>query len=125
VVVRWYYRGFLVFSVGKMVIGSMYIIYKYFPQPFIQPITCILYVQFCISDNTRILLIPPMNTTHTTQKNSGIELISIVGSLYMLNSHNCIQSICSFTMVSFFVRRKARTYVCQKEGLETLNPLMD
>jgi hypothetical protein len=68
VVVCWYYRFFSIFCMCKMVIYSMYIIWKIFPPPSIHPITRILHIPFCISDTTRILPIPPMNITHTTKK---------------------------------------------------------
>jgi hypothetical protein len=60
---------FQFFSMCKMLIYSMYVIWKNFPPPSIHPVTHILHIPFCISDTTRILLIPPMNITHTTQKN--------------------------------------------------------
>jgi hypothetical protein len=79
VVVRWYYRFFLFFAMGKMVICSMNIIWKIF---LLTPFTSsLVLIPFCIFDNTRILLIPPMNITHT--KNGGTKLISTVGSLHI------------------------------------------
>jgi hypothetical protein len=66
VIVWWYYQVFSFFAMGKMVIFSMYIIEKKSP-PSIHLVSRILPIPFCISDNTRILPIPPMNTTHTTK----------------------------------------------------------
>jgi hypothetical protein len=48
---------------------------------FIYIISYITTIPFCISDNSRILLIPHMNTTHTKKKPK--KLISTVGSLHI------------------------------------------
>jgi hypothetical protein len=66
----------------------MYIVWKKFPhcQGYIKGLDFIHYdnVISYISDNTHVLPIPPMNTTHTTlKKTGGIELISIVRSLHI------------------------------------------
>jgi hypothetical protein len=82
-VVRWYYLFFQFCTMGKMVISSMYIIWKNFPA---DKVTYLIYnnIILYISDNTHILTIPPMNTTHTTlKKTGGIELISTIGSLHI------------------------------------------
>jgi hypothetical protein len=65
----------------------MYIVWKKIPrhQGYIKILHFIYYnnIILYISDNTYVLLIPPMNPTHTTLKNSGTELISTVGSLHI------------------------------------------
>jgi hypothetical protein len=66
-VVRWYYQFFPVFTMSKMVICLMYIIWKKFLLPSFTPshytTHTILHFRY-----TRILPIRPMYTTHTTQK---------------------------------------------------------
>jgi hypothetical protein len=65
----------------------MYIIWKKLPccQGYIKRLNFIYYnnIIFYIFDNTHILLIPPMNTTHTTQKTGGTKLILTVKSLHI------------------------------------------
>jgi hypothetical protein len=60
----------------------MYIIWKKFPrcQGYVKRFDSIYYnnVILYISDNTPILLVPPMNITHTTLKTGGTEFISTV-----------------------------------------------
>jgi hypothetical protein len=55
---------------GKMVICSIYIVWKKVPhcQGYIKRLDFIHYnnIILYIPDNTHVLLIPPMNTTHTT-----------------------------------------------------------
>jgi hypothetical protein len=56
-----------------MVICSMHIIWeKNLAQGYIKRLDFIYYnnIILYISDNTHILLVPPMNTTHTTLKKS-------------------------------------------------------
>jgi hypothetical protein len=78
---------FEIFTMCKMVIFSMYIIWKKFLhcQDYIKRLDFIYYnnIILYISNNTRILLIPPMNTTHTTLKNWWCKLISTVRSLHI------------------------------------------
>jgi hypothetical protein len=63
-VVRWYYQFFQFCIMGKMVICSMYIIWKIFPrcQGYIKRLDFIYYINIIlyISDNTHKLLIPPI-----------------------------------------------------------------
>jgi hypothetical protein len=63
-VVRWYYWFFQFFTMGKMVIYSMYIVSKKIPycQGYIKRLNFIYYnnIILYISDNTHVLLIPPI-----------------------------------------------------------------
>jgi hypothetical protein len=78
-----------------MVIYSMYIVWKSFPrcQSYLKKHDFIYYhnIILYISDNTYVLPIPPMNTTRTTKKTGGTELISTVGSLHA--GHFILQSL--------------------------------
>jgi hypothetical protein len=69
---------FQIFTMCKMVICSMYIIWKKFLhcQDYIKRLDFIYYnnIILYISNNTRILLIPPMNTTHTTLKKLVVQI---------------------------------------------------
>jgi hypothetical protein len=80
VVVRWYYRFF---TMGKMVLCSMYIIWKIFPLPSIHPITHILPIPFCIPIIPVYypyhLWIPPI----PHKKIGGTNLILTIGSLHI------------------------------------------
>jgi hypothetical protein len=71
-VVRCYYRFFQFSTMGKMVICSVYIVWKNFLrcQGYIKRLDFIYYnnIILYISDNTHVLLIPPMNITRTTLK---------------------------------------------------------
>jgi hypothetical protein len=78
---------FQFFTMGKMVICSMYIVWKKFHrcQGYIKRFDFIYYnnIIVFISDNTHVLLISPINITHTTlKKTGGTELISTVRLTY-------------------------------------------
>jgi hypothetical protein len=73
---------------SKMVSCSIYTVWKKVPhcQDYIKRLDFIYYnnIILYISDNTYVLPIPPMNTTHTTlRKTGGTGLISTVESLHI------------------------------------------
>jgi hypothetical protein len=79
---------FKFFYYGKMLICSMYIIWKKILrwQPYIKRLDFIYYnnIILYISNNTHILPIPPMSITHTTlQKIGDTELISTIRCLHI------------------------------------------
>jgi hypothetical protein len=63
----------------------MYIIWKKIPrcQGYIKRLDYYNNIILYISDNTHILLIPPMNITYTTLKTGGTKLISTIRSLHI------------------------------------------
>jgi hypothetical protein len=114
-----------------MVSCSIYTVWKKVPhcQDYIKRLDFIYYnnIILYISDNTHVLPIPPMNTTHTTlRKTGGTGLISTVESLhigpFILHTspfQPVVQGGIVYRKKPFFLLRQRSCYRMRMETMES------